>query len=391
MNIFDQQSLLGQMLGIFLILLLFLLYPKYLLYKIINEMEMLARMVEDYVRKSVDITCKLCVEKGGGNVLKRRKIEDFLDFFIIPPVDLDPYGILKKIEHLLDKAEDRFEYIAKDIAPKASEELRANIVALLKGSIGLNMIAKLLRHYIGLIRKTNNIQLAMILHMNLPMIRRIANAQMRGIEAIAENKPIGDSIGPLIAAHLIKTCNYTEIAKDVICAEVEMEGKKVYVLKAKGKGATLGKLGDAVKKLCDEKSIGKIITIDAGLKLEGEKSGKVSEGIGAAIGDPGPEKAKIEESALKRDIPLEAYIIKMSIEEAISPLTEDIVKNSLKKTIELIRDSVRRTEGNEVIVVGVGNTSGVGNCYEEVKDLKFEKKKKEKKKGFLFFGKDSKE
>ena len=36
-----------------------------------------------------------------------------------------------------------------------------------------------------------------------------------------------------------------------------------------------------------------IITIDAALKLEGEDTGEVAEGIGAAIGGPGIERYKI--------------------------------------------------------------------------------------------------
>ncbi|NOZ77104.1 MAG: DUF1512 domain-containing protein, partial [Euryarchaeota archaeon] len=142
---------------------------------------------------------------------------------------------------------------------------------------------------------------------------------MKGVEAIAEGKPIGDSIGPLVAAQLCRDCEPYEIAREVVCCETEVGGRKVFVLKADGPGAALGKFGDGVKKLVEERDIRKIITVDASLKLEGEKTGKVAEGIGAAIGDPGPEKAKMEEAALKKDIPLEAIAIKMSVEEAISP------------------------------------------------------------------------
>ena len=43
--------------------------------------------------------------------------------------------------------------------------------------------------------------------------------------------------------------------------------------------------------------------IDAGLKLEGEMVGEVSEGIGAAIGGPGVDAYKIEEKLTKYKIP----------------------------------------------------------------------------------------
>ena len=50
--------------------------------------------------------------------------------------------------------------------------------------------------------------------------------------------------------------------------------------------------------------------MDAALKLEGEELGRVSEGTGAAIGDPGPEKYAMEEAATERGIGIEAIVIK---------------------------------------------------------------------------------
>ena len=46
-----------------------------------------------------------------------------------------------------------------------------------------------------------------------------------------------------------------------------------------------------------------VIMIDAGLKLEGEMVGEVSEGIGAAIGGPGVDAFKIEEKLTKYKMP----------------------------------------------------------------------------------------
>lgn len=369
----------GQVLWMLLFFLFIFLYPRYMLFKLIAEIEAVAEKLEEYTRKAVDITVKVCKEKGKVEKDPKNIIENALELFLIPPVDLDPYGILKKIEHLLDKTEERFEHYAKVVAPKSDEVWKANIISLIKGGIGLNNIAKLVRHYVEFVKKTNNLQVAMIVQMNLPIIRKIAKAQMDGVKAISEGKPIGDSIGPLVAANLIKGEVY-EVAKDVVCHETEMDGRKIFVLKAHGPGANLGKLGDAVRKICNSKDIAKIITIDASLKLEGEETGKVSEGLGAAIGDPGPEKAKIEEAALEKNIPLEAYVIKMSVEEAISPMTENIA-NAVPKVLEFVKQSIERApEGKAVLIVGVGNTCGIGDCYDSVKDLKLPKPKKKEKK-----------
>ena len=68
----------------------------------------------------------------------------------------------------------------------------------------------------------------------------------------------------------------------------------------------MGKPGEAIKRVVEENNgkIATIIMIDAALKLEGEKPGAVAEGVGAAIGGPGTEQYKIEESILKYKIPV---------------------------------------------------------------------------------------
>ncbi len=382
--VFIGQSWVGQIVTMLFFLILFIYGPKIYFYKIINELEEVAKLLEGYTAKSVDLIIDVSKKHGGKKTKEARMtVERAMDFFMIPPVDLDPYGILNKVEHLIDRAEDRFLDITKRIAPKSDEVWQGNIVSLVKGGIGLNNIAKIVRHYVEFVKKTNNIQMAMLIHMNLVMIKKIAKAQMDGVETISKGKPIGDGIGPLVAANLIKDDEIEEIARDVISHKTSIDGRKVFVLKAKGPGATLGKLGDAVKKIATENKLKKIITIDASLKLEGEKTGKVSEGIGAAIGDPGPEKAKMEEMALKNNIPLEAYAIKMSIEEAISPLASDI-GNSVKDAIEMVEDSIKRTrKGSSVLVVGVGNTCGIGNNYDSVKGMRLPKRKKEEEKTSL--------
>ncbi len=336
-------------------------------------------MLESYTKEAVELIAKTAEEKGKYADNPRRIVENAMDFFLIPPVDLDPYGILRKLEHLLDKAEDRFEDIASRIAPNSDAVWRANTISLLKGGIGLNTIAKMVRHYVEFTKKTGNLQLAMLLQMNMPIIKKIAKAQLEGVRAISEGRAIGDGAGPLVAAHLMQGERIISgVAKDIVACETRLVGREVIVLKANGPGATLGKLGDAVKKLCENGKVAKIITVDASLKLEGEKTGKVCEGLGAAIGDPGPEKAKIEEAALGLNIPIEAYAIKMSIEEAISPMTKEIGE-AVPKAIELIKESVARTAQNgKILIVGVGNTCGVGNSYDSVKELKLPEKEKEK-------------
>ncbi len=376
--VFQQFDPLSVILWFFLFTVLLFLLWRLQFYKVLADLESLSRRLDGYTKRTIDLLCRVCIEKGSGSYKDREKIEDFIDFFVIPPVSLDPYGILKKLEFLIDKSEERIETFIDSIAPKIDEIWKANAISLLKGAISLHTLNKQIRHYIGLLRKTGSLQLAMVLQMFIPILRRFIESLMKGIEAIASCKPIGDGIGPYVVAKLIKDKGKIKrIAKDCIYAEEIIDGKRIFLMKALGPGATVGKPGEGVKNLAKIVKLSKVITIDAAAKLEGEETGKVSEGIGAAIGDPGPEKAKIEQVCMELNIPLEAIIIKMSPEEAIEPMNEKIAKAS-DKVIQKIKDSIRRSDGN-VLIVGIGNTCGIGNCYEEIKDLKFEPEVKRRK------------
>lgn len=100
--------------------------------------------------------------------------------------------------------------------------------------------------------------------------------------------------------------------------------------------------------------------IDAALKLEGEKTGAVAEGIGAAIGGIGVERYQIEDIATRFNIPVYAVIVKESIQDAISIMRKEIsdsfdkVSNTVFKVIE-----DKTCVGQSILVVGVGNTLGV--------------------------------
>ncbi len=377
-----QQSWMGQLVTWAFFGILIVFYPKYMLYKMIEAMDSVATKLEGYTKEGVDFVVNVSKEKGNPKVDPQAIVERTIEFFVIPPVSLDPAGILNKIEHILDNAEDKFDDVVRQIAPESDEVWNGNIKSLLKGTIGLNMIAKIVRHYVEFVRKTGNLQIAMVIQMNMPMIKKIAKAHRDGVEAISKGEPIGDSVGSLVTASMI-TGKVKSVARDVVSFDGEVSGRKVFVIKATGPGANLGKLGDAVKKIGQKEKVDKIITIDAGLKLEGEETGKVCEGLGAAIGDPGPEKAKMEEIALKLGIPLEALVIRMSIEEAISPLTDKIA-DSVEKTLDLVKIKVEEVKkGGKVLVVGVGNTCGIGNSLDEVKDLEFkEYEEEEDEKGF---------
>jgi hypothetical protein len=154
-----------------------------------------------------------------------------------------------------------------------------------------------------------------------------------------------------------------KIAKEIVMAKVPIEGRTAYVLKADGPGGNIGKPGDAMKQIIEENKgkISTIIAIDAAQKLEGEKPGDVAEGIGVAIGGPGIERYKVEESVLKHKIPVNAVIIKEDIGDAVSPMRKEIF-DAAEVAIERIKRILleRTKKGDSVIIAGIGNTIGIG-------------------------------
>lgn len=374
----NQLGSVGQIVASLIFFLFIIIYFRYSFFRMVGEMEAVAEELEGYTEEAGKLIAEVCSKAGAGAGVKER-IREIFDFFMIPPVSLDPYGILKKLEHILDISEEKFRSTAREVAPECDEVTLANITSLLKGGVALSTMAKIVRHYVEFVKKTNNFQLAMLFHMNLPLIKKVAKAQSRGIKAIAEGKPIGDGIGPLVAARLMSG-EVREVARDVVVSDEHIAGHEVIVVKAKGPGATLGKLGSAVKKLAKEHAVGKIITVDATLKMEGEATGKVVSGVGAAIGDPGPEKAKIEEVAVELGIPLEAIGIKMSAEEAVMPMLREIYA-AVPEAVRRVEKAIAEVpEDKAVIVVGVGNTSGIGNSSQEVRDVPVEEREKEEEK-----------
>ncbi len=100
--------------------------------------------------------------------------------------------------------------------------------------------------------------------------------------------------------------------------------------------------------------------IDAALKLEGEDSGSVAQGFGAAIGGIGTDRFKIEAIATKYDIPIFAIVVRQSVKEAITLMTKEIsdqAENVKSQVYEMITDNSNPNQ--TVLVIGVGNTLGV--------------------------------
>ena len=291
------------------------------------------------------------------------RVDRYLEYFTISPQSMDPAGIVDKLDHILDVRDARLKDEVKLMAPATDEAQTYNLENTLEAAMALNYIYKVVRHYYIQGKKTLSFYTIMQLQMILPLVMKEAEAYASALKAFAYGQPIGDGAGPLVAAKLMHGYETRKVPKDCVMATVPFEGRTALVIKAEGPGGNVGKPGDAVKATIEENQgkIASVIMIDAGLKLEGEKVGEVAEGIGAAIGGPGVDQYKIEEAISQFHIPINAVIVKEDIGDAVSPMRKEI-SDSVDKVIERVKGVVleRTKEGDKIIIVGVGNTIGVG-------------------------------
>jgi len=346
----------------------FFFYQRLMVQQILFKLERSAELLERMSSKTEKTVLKK-ISKRPDRKLKNR-VSSFLEFFAIEPVSLDPYGLVKKVEHIIDLEKERFSYFVKQVAPSMDSEKRSNIMMGLSGAITLYQLTKLVRHFVELIKKTKSVNLAMLLQMQLPLIERLARALMHGTEALSNGWPVGDTIGAYVAANLIGNSKVKEIDDETIICRKNYKKRDVIIVKAKGPGGRTGNPGRVVEKFSRKEKVAKIITIDAAMKLEGEKTGTIAEGIGVAIGGVGVEKSYVENIAVKRNLPIDSIIIKMSQEEAITPMRKPIL-NSVPNVMKALDETIERTkEKGKIIIVGVGNTSGVGNNKKDVDEAK---------------------
>ena len=295
-----------------------------------------------------------------------QRVDQFLDYVTIMPVDIDPAGLVGKIDHVVTTNNDRVRAEVGTLLSTQGGPANAVTVSisenLLEVATALNQLHKIVRHFYLLGKKTNSYFTLLQLQMLMPMIIQEADALLNATDSFKMGQPVGDGIGPVVVSKYMQGKEKRVIAKDTVMAITEYKGRKLYVLKADGPMAYVGQPGVAIKKVIEEMGVkpSAIVMIDAALKLEGEKSGEIAEGVGAAIGGIGVEKFQIEEAATKAKVPLYAILVKQSLIEAITVMRKEIAEASDKVAQVLNRVIEEKTkEGDEVLVAGIGNTLGV--------------------------------
>lgn len=312
---------------------------------------------EDTRRKAIKYLKDLNVKNP------KEVIDNFINnFFLIMPVSMEPTDIIRRLKHLIRLRDTNIKSYINEHLKGIEENKKENAEVLLEITSVITQVNKIIKHYFKLGLKNNNWILVMQLALELPVIMRLMAAYHKAMEAFAKGTPVGDGAGPMVVRSFIQSSEPRELVNDTHVYESEYKGRKLYIIKAKGPGATVGWPGEAVEKLVDELKgkVDRIITIDAALKLESEETGEVAHGVGAAIGDIGPEKIAIERAAAKHSIPLEAVVVKMSEADAINTMTKQVYEG-VKKAINVVRNIIESKvkEGGTVILVGIGNTVGI--------------------------------
>src|SRR3972149_2596843 len=348
----------------YVIFIVFIFYGQRIqMYVMLREVEgslFKLRHIKDEGRK---ITVETIKEIGKPQTDPTARIDRFLEYFTISPQNLDPAGIVWKLEHIIDVRDVRLKDEVKMMAPSADETQTNNLENTLEAAMALNYIYKVIRHFYLLGKKTLSLYIIMQIQMLLPLIMREAEAYASALKAFSFGQPIGDGAGALVAGRIMHGYETKKLPKDCVVATVPIEGRTAYVIKAEGPGGNVGKPGDAIEAVIKENKgkIASVIMIDAAGKLEGEIVGEIAEGIGAAIGGPGVDQFKIEESILKYHIPINALVIKEDIGDAVSPMRKEII-DSIDKAIERVKQVIleRTKEGDKVVIAGIGNSIGIG-------------------------------
>jgi len=349
----------------FLMLFVFIFfYPRIMITQVVVKIEKDLNDIENMGKKGKEKILSKISKKPSKEL--KKKVSDFMEFFVATPVSLDPYGIVGKIHQVIKHAESREIGFVEEIAPNLSKEEVKDIAAALNHNASIYQIAKIIRHYLELIKKYKLLQIAMLIQMQIPLIKKVADALLKSVDAFVDNAPIGDGIGPLIIASMIPAnAKVVKLEEEQFAyAKVKIEGKDVILSKALGPGTTIGYPGKFVQKMTKREKIDRIITVDAAGALYGEKNGVVTEGVG--VGQRGSEilsyhSFQIEEITTKKNIPVDSIGIKEVGENAIYPMMEDIYK-ALQPGVEKVKEMIRRGKKKEkILVIGFGNTSGIGN------------------------------
>jgi hypothetical protein len=298
---------------------------------------------------------------GSDEATIKGDVDRLMTSIMIEPVSMDPSGLVFKLDRILRTYENYFKARVASLTPKADKTTRQNLSNLVEVGMALDYLYRYVRHLYTSAKKDHDLFSVVMLQMNLPQLMDTADAYYSSMGSFSKGETIGDGLGPLVASKLIASNPVRLVEEETVYSEMTFDDRKVIVVRAEGPGGTVGRPGEAIEKLLQlYPDVSMVVTVDAALKLEGEKSGEIAEGIGAAIGGPGVDRYRIEEAATKNKVPMYALVVKMSEKEAITGMKDDI-RNATEAVLSRIKKLLdEKTKPNAtVLLAGIGNTIGI--------------------------------
>ncbi len=296
-----------------------------------------------------------------------RQLTVLVDSIAIPPVsNLDPQGLVPKMENIF-KTYDRYlkngllRIVNKPGVEPISQSDLENLTNSLEVAIELNVFYKVVEHFYKLAKK-GGVMMAFMLSAILPQLMEMAEALNTASGHFQSGLPIGDGFGPMVVQRFVKDTPTQDLSndKETSVYQMEFENRRVFIVKAKGPGGSVGNPGMITQDVIRQTRPSLVVTIDAAMRLESEKTGDVSEGVGVAMGGPGMDRYRIEGALAESGVPVLTVVCKMNMKEAISAMPKEVldqVDPVYQRVLRMIREN--SAPGETVIVVGVGNTMGV--------------------------------
>lgn len=326
-----------------------------------GEIKKSIKKLAEYGDKSLESTI-LHVNslKSTGSGTEER-IRIMVDYFTIPPVDMDPAGLVSKVRHVVRSREDITRIQVGAMIGDDDAIRTARVQTLLEVTASLRLVHRVMNHMYLTAKRQNNYPLILPLQMMLPFVMEEAEAMRDAIDTFSQGLPVGDAAGPMVVGAMMRSLPKDVIAHQTISSSIDMDGRRVILLKAEGPAPVVGRPDEALLHIIEDAKPAAIIMVDAALKMEGEESGVISRGFGAAMGGTGAERFRIEEVAASQDIPLYSVVIKQSVREAVT-LMSDVIYGAIGGASDAVLDIINNdiTGDGVVIVIGVGNTGGVG-------------------------------
>ena len=156
------------------------------------------------------------------------RIDKFLEYFTIMPVNLDPTGIIEKLDHIMRTRDDRIKgEIRKLVNTEINEIQSTRIENILEAATALNIIYKIVRHFYLMGKRTTSMFVLVQLQMVMPLLLQEAEALESGIGAFRKGQPIGDGIGPMVVGKMMVGKNKKIIAQDTVVTQSEYMDRKV--------------------------------------------------------------------------------------------------------------------------------------------------------------------